>query len=81
MCRRRCGGGRDAARAEEQGAGFDVILLDWKMPWQSAVETARKIREKVRADVPILVLTSYDWADIEDEARVAVRSLKAVVRL
>ncbi len=60
-----------AVKAHEHHSDFDVILLDWKMPGMDGVETARKIREKVGADVPILVLTSYDWSDIEQEAREA----------
>ncbi len=60
-----------AVKAHDRGDGFNVILLDWKMPGMDGVETARRIREKVGADVPILVLTSYDWSDIEQEAREA----------
>ena len=60
-----------AMRAKEEGQAFHVILLDWKMPGMNGVETARKIREEVHDDIPILVLTSYDWGDIEDEAREA----------
>ena len=60
-----------ALRAKEEGRAFHIILLDWRMPGLNGVETARLIREKVHEDVPILVLTSYDWGDIEDEARAA----------
>ena len=60
-----------AVRAHELKSNFNVILLDWKMPGLDGVQTARLIREKVGADVPILVLTSYDWSDIETEAREA----------
>ncbi len=58
-----------AVRAHKEGNDFDVILLDWKMPEMSGVDTARAIREQVKKDTPILVLTSYDWAEIEEEAR------------
>ncbi len=60
-----------ALAAHGAGQGFDVILLDWKMPDLSGVEAARQIRERIGGQVPILVLTSYDWADIEEEARAA----------
>ncbi len=60
-----------AVKAHEQQEDFHVILLDWKMPGMNGVETARKIREQVKTDVPILVLTSYDWSEIEEEARAA----------
>ena len=60
-----------AIRAHRNGDDFHVILLDWKMPGLDGVETARRIREQVGEDVPILVLTSYDWSEIETEARQA----------
>ena len=60
-----------AVSACRNGEGFQVILLDWKMPGLNGVETARKIREEIGKDVPILVLTSYDWSEIEEEAREA----------
>ena len=58
-----------AVEAHSRGRDYDVILLDWKMPGVDGVEAARMIRQRVGEKVPILVLTSYDWAEIEDEAR------------
>ncbi len=60
-----------AIDAHKAGEEYKVILLDWKMPGTDGVEAARRIRESVGSDVPILVLTSYDWSDIEQEAREA----------
>ncbi len=60
-----------AVLAHQSGKDFDIILLDWKMPEMNGVETARNIRMHLGSDVPILVLTSYDWAEIEEEAREA----------
>ncbi len=57
--------------AHENGKDFDVILLDLKMPGTDGVETAKMIRQKVSSKVPILVLTSNDWTEIEDCARQA----------
>ena len=45
--------------------------IDWLMPDMSGVEVARKIRSEIGDSVPIIVLTAYDWADIEEEAREA----------
>lgn len=56
-----------AAYREQQG--YDVILLDWKMPGMDGVETARHIRNDAGLEVPILVLTAFDWSEIEDDAR------------
>ncbi|MCI8622477.1 MAG: response regulator [Provencibacterium sp.] len=50
---------------------YDIILLDWKMPGMDGAETAERIHQILSERVPILVLTAYDWMDIEEEARQA----------
>ncbi len=50
---------------------FNLILVDWKMPGMDGVETTRQIRSIVGNNTPIIVLTSYSWEDIEEEAREA----------
>ena len=65
--------GREAAyrakAAYEEGDSYHTYIIDWQMPEMSGVETARKIRSVVGNDAPIIILTAYDWADIEDEAK------------
>lgn len=46
---------------------YDIVLLDWKMPGMDGLEAARQIRQKIHKDVPILILTSYDWEEAEDK--------------
>jgi len=50
---------------------FNLVLVDWKMPGMDGVETTRQIRSIVGNDTPIIILTSYNWEDIEGEAREA----------
>ena len=50
---------------------YKVYIIDWLMPDMGGVELARELRSEVGDDVPIIVLTAYDWADIEEEARAA----------
>lgn len=57
--------------AVESKNDFHIVLLDWKMPDIDGLETARRIREKVGRYLPIMVLTSYDFEDIEETAREA----------
>ncbi|MDE7243347.1 MAG: response regulator [Oscillospiraceae bacterium] len=53
----------------EAGHPYDLILLDWKMPGLDGLETARLIRKNYSDKIPILLLTAYDWSDIEHEAK------------
>lgn len=55
-------------KSEREGRLYHVILLDWKMPGMDGLETARRIRREISRNIPILVLTSYDWPGIEEEA-------------
>lgn len=57
--------------AQENGCAFDVCFIDWKMPDMDGVETTRRIREKIGPDTPIIIISAYDWSEIEDEARAA----------
>ena len=50
---------------------FNLILVDWKMPELDGVETTRQIRQIVGDSTPIIILTSYHWDDIIDEAKQA----------
>lgn len=50
---------------------FGVYIIDWRLPDLGGVEVARQIRAIVGDSAPILIMTAYDWANIEDEARAA----------
>lgn len=54
-----------------RGEDYLAVLLDWKMPEMDGVETARQIRAAVGDTVPVIILTAYDWSEIETEAREA----------
>ncbi|MEG1017354.1 MAG: response regulator, partial [Oscillospiraceae bacterium] len=55
----------------ERNESFDIILVDWKMPDMDGIETTREIRRIVGPDVTIIIMTAYDWASIELEAKQA----------
>ena len=55
--------------AVEQGDTFSVFIIDWLIPDMNGIEVVRRIRKLIGDDCPIIILTAYDWADIEDEAR------------
>ncbi len=67
--------GREAVlrtrQAKMRNDNYSVYLIDWLMPDMNGVEVARRIRMETGDEVPIIVLTAYDWSDIEEEARQA----------
>lgn len=50
---------------------YHIVLLDWQMPGMNGIETARAIRKRVGDEIPILLISAYDWSEIEEEARAA----------
>ena len=54
-----------------EGRDYDVIIVDWKMPEIDGVGTINRIRSEIDAKIPILLISAYDWSDIEEKAREA----------
>ena len=50
---------------------YFAVILDWKMPEIDGIETARQIRKRIGKEIPIIVLTSYEFSEIEEEAKAA----------
>ena len=67
--------GREAVLRTRQAVArndsYCVYIIDWLMPDMNGVEVARRIRKETGGDAPIVILTAYDWADIEEEAKEA----------
>lgn len=55
----------------KRGDDYQVILLDWKLPGMDGIQVAREIRRILEDNVPILLISAYDWSDFEAEAREA----------
>ena len=60
-----------AQEAFDQKDEFRAYIIDWLMPDMNGVETVRRIRRVIGDGTPIIILTAYDWSDIEEEAREA----------
>ena len=50
---------------------YFAVILDWKMPEIDGIETARQIRKRIGKEITIIVLTSYEFSEIEEEAKAA----------
>ena len=65
--------GKDAVEKvvsrHSEGLDFFAAILDWKMPGMDGIEATRKIRQKVGNDVPIVIISAYDWSEIEEDAK------------
>ncbi len=59
---------QDAAEINDE---YKVYIVDYMIPDMNGIETIRRIRKVIKEDVPIIVLTAYDWTDFEKEAREA----------
>lgn len=70
-----CTSGKDAVAAVQNALNaaspFYAAILDWKMPGMNGIDTARAIKRLVGDTLPIIILSAYDWSDIEQEARAA----------
>lgn len=63
--------GREAVKMIEdhhnRQEDYHFVLIDWKMPNMDGVQTMKEIRSKVNSDVPIFLISAYDWGDIEEQ--------------
>ena len=59
-----------ARQSMEMGDEFHAYIIDWRLPDMNGIEVTRQIRS-LGDDTPIIILTAYDWSDIEVEARAA----------
>ncbi|WP_219710556.1 response regulator, partial [Clostridioides difficile] len=50
---------------------YQIILLDWKLPGMNGIQIAKEIRRNLGNEIPILLISAYDWSEFEAEAREA----------
>ena len=58
-------------KRRRRGDDYQIILLDWKLPGMDGIATARSIRQELGDKVPILLISAYDWGEIEGKAKEA----------
>ena len=57
--------------AFQENDAYGIYIIDWLMPDMNGIETVRQIRRYVKEPIPIIILSAYDWSDIEQEAKEA----------
>ena len=50
---------------------YQIVLLDWKLPDMDGLRVAKQIRRIIEVDMPIILISAYDWSEFETEAREA----------
>ncbi len=56
-------------KKHRQHDDYHIILLDWKLPGMDGIKTANEIRKMMGEEIPILIISAYDWSDIEEDAK------------
>ena len=57
-----------ANRAHEEGKDYFAVIVDWKMPEMDGMETTRRLRASLGTEIPIILLSAYNWEEVEREA-------------
>lgn len=50
---------------------YQIVLVDWKLPGMDGILVAKQIRQMIDTDMPIILISAYDWSEFEEEARSA----------
>ena len=59
----------EIVRHHENGDDFAAVIMDWQMPAMDGVQATTEIRRQIGDAIPVVILSAYDWTDIEQEAR------------
>ncbi len=51
---------------------YNFILIDWKMPNMDGIQTMHEIRKRWKQEIPMFLISAYDWSDVEEQIDVSV---------
>ncbi len=58
--------------SHENNKDYDFILIDWKMPGMDGIQTMHEIRKRWKQEVPMFLISAYDWSDVEEHIDTSV---------
>ncbi len=58
--------------SHENNRDYDFILIDWKMPGMDGIQTMHEIRKRWKQEVPMFLISAYDWSDVEEQIDISV---------
>lgn len=56
-------------RHHEMRDDYQIILLDWKLPDMDGITVAKRLRKIIDEEMPLILISAYDWSEFEVEAR------------
>ena len=59
----------EIVRQHENGEDFSAVIMDWQMPNMDGVQATAEMRRRVGDAIPVIILSAYDWTEIEQNAR------------
>lgn len=60
---------QEIRESQDRDEGYDVVLLDWKMPDMDGLETAKALRDLFSSEMRVVLMSACDWSEIEEAAR------------
>jgi len=58
--------------SHENNKDYNFILIDWKMPGMDGIQTMHEIRKRWKQEVPMFLISAYDWSDVEEQIDISV---------
>ncbi len=59
-------------KSHDDHRDYDFILIDWKMPGMDGIQTMHEIRKRWKQEIPMFLISAYDWSDVEEQIDVSV---------
>ncbi len=62
---------RRIRQQDDRGEGYQLVLTDWRLPGMDGIALTKEIRRSLGEEIPVLLISAYEWSEIRQEARAA----------